>query len=42
MLSEAQALLGVAVAEMAMADMGLDVPMGAGVAAAQEFYRSEP
>ncbi len=41
MLSEAQALLGLAVAEMAMADMGLAVPMGAGVAAAQAFYRSE-
>ncbi|HHL22568.1 MAG TPA: aminotransferase class V-fold PLP-dependent enzyme [Aliiroseovarius sp.] len=40
MLSEAQALLGLAVAEMAMADMGLEVTPGAGVAAAQEFYRS--
>ncbi len=39
MLSEAQALLGVAVAEMAMADMGLEVTLGAGVAAAQEYYR---
>ena len=42
MLSEAQALLGLAVAEMAMADLGLDVTLGAGVAAAQAFYRSEP
>ena len=39
MLSEAQALLGVAVAEMAMADMGLEITLGAGVAAAQEYYR---
>ncbi len=41
LLSEAQALLGLAVAEMAMADMGLEVTLGAGVAAAQEFYRSD-
>ncbi|HHB80469.1 MAG TPA: aminotransferase class V-fold PLP-dependent enzyme, partial [Aliiroseovarius sp.] len=40
MLSEAQAVLGVAVAEMAMADMGLEVKLGAGVAAAQDYYRS--
>ncbi len=40
MLTEAQALLGLAVAEMAMADMGLKVTLGAGVAAAQEYYRS--
>ncbi len=39
LLTEAQALLGLAVAEMAMADMGLAVPAGAGVAAAQQFYR---
>ncbi len=42
MLSEAQALLGLAVAEMAMADMGLEVVPGAGVAAAQDVYRSKP
>ena len=42
MLSEAQALLGVAVAEMAMADMGLEITPGAGVAAAQDVYRSKP
>lgn len=39
MLTEAQALAGLAVAEMAMADMGINVPMGAGVAAAQEVFR---
>ncbi len=40
-LSEAQALLGLAVAEMAMADMGLELRLGTGVAAAQEYYRSK-
>ncbi len=41
LLSEAQALLGLGVAEMAMADMGLAVKLGAGVAAAQEYYRDQ-
>jgi alanine-glyoxylate transaminase/serine-glyoxylate transaminase/serine-pyruvate transaminase len=39
MLTEAQALAGIAVAEMAMADVGMDIRMGSGVAAAQDVYR---
>jgi len=39
MLTDAMALSGLAVAEMAMADLGWGVRLGSGVAAAQEFYR---
>ena len=39
MLSEAQALAGLSIAEMAMADMGINVQLGSGVAAAQQVYR---
>lgn len=39
MLTEAQALAGISIAEMAMADMGLNIQLGSGVAAAQEIYR---
>ncbi len=38
-LTDAMALSGIAVAEMVMADLGLDIRLGAGVAAAQEHYR---
>ena len=40
MLTEAQALAGISVAEMAMVDMGMDIRLGSGVAAAQEYFRS--
>jgi alanine-glyoxylate transaminase/serine-glyoxylate transaminase/serine-pyruvate transaminase len=33
------ALSGIATAEMVMADLGLPVRLGTGVAAAQEYYR---
>lgn len=39
MMTDAMALSGLAVAEMCMADLGLDVPLGAGVRAAQNVYR---
>ncbi len=38
-LTDAMALSGIATAEMVMADLGLDIPLGAGVAAAQGVYR---
>lgn len=38
-LTDAMVLSGLGVAEMAMVDLGLDVKLGSGVAAAQEFYR---
>lgn len=38
-LTEVMALSGLATAEMVMADLGLPVRLGAGVAAAQEYYR---
>ncbi|MEM9707574.1 MAG: L-aspartate--glyoxylate aminotransferase BhcA [Pseudomonadota bacterium] len=38
-LSVPLALSGIATAEMVMADLGLDITLGAGVAAAQEVYR---
>jgi len=41
-LTDVMALSGIATAEMCMADLGLDVPLGSGVAAAQEYYRSNP
>jgi alanine-glyoxylate transaminase/serine-glyoxylate transaminase/serine-pyruvate transaminase len=40
MLTDVLALSGIATAEMAMADLGLNVKLGSGVAAAQEVYRS--
>jgi len=39
-LTDVMALLGIATAEMVMADLGLAIKLGSGVAAAQEFYRS--
>ena len=39
-LTDVMALSGLATAEMCMADLGLKVKPGSGVAAAQEFYRS--
>ena len=39
MLTDALALSGIATAEMVMADLGLDIRLGSGVAAAQELYR---
>ncbi len=38
-LTDAMALSGLATAEMVMADLGLDIRLGSGVAAAQEHYR---
>ena len=38
-LTEPMALSGIATAEMVMVDLGLDIKLGTGVAAAQEFYR---
>lgn len=38
-LTDVMALSGIATAEMAMADLGLDIAPGSGVAAAQEIYR---
>lgn len=40
MLTDVMALSGIAAAEMAMADMGVKVALGSGVAAAQEHYRA--
>ncbi|MDU8910293.1 L-aspartate--glyoxylate aminotransferase BhcA [Aestuariicoccus sp. MJ-SS9] len=39
MLTDAMALSGIATAEMVMADLGLPITLGSGVAAAQEVYR---
>ena len=39
-LTDVMALSGIATAEMCMVDLGLDVKLGSGVAAAQEVYRS--
>ena len=39
-MTDAMALLGLATAEMAMVDLGYPVKLGSGVAAAQEYYRS--
>jgi len=33
------ALSGIATAEMCMVDLGLDIKLGSGVAAAQEYWR---
>ncbi|SEO17985.1 serine-glyoxylate aminotransferase apoenzyme [Salinihabitans flavidus] len=38
-LTDVMALSGIATAEMCMADLGMDVTLGSGVAAAQEVYR---
>ena len=38
-LTDVMALSGIATAEMCMADLGLDIPLGSGVAAAQDYYR---
>ena len=38
-LTDAMALSGLATAEMVMADLGLQIRLGSGVAAAQEHYR---
>ena len=38
-LTEPMALSGIATAEMVMADLGLDIQLGSGIAAAQEYYR---
>lgn len=38
-LTDVMALSGIATAEMVMADLGLDIKLGSGVAAAQEVYR---
>ncbi|MBS3650727.1 aminotransferase class V-fold PLP-dependent enzyme [Pseudaminobacter sp. 19-2017] len=40
-LTDVMALSGVATAEMAMADLGLSIKLGSGVAAAQEYYRND-
>jgi alanine-glyoxylate transaminase/serine-glyoxylate transaminase/serine-pyruvate transaminase len=39
-LTDVMALSGIATAEMCMVDLGLDIQLGSGVAAAQEHYRS--
>ncbi|MBY4893056.1 aminotransferase class V-fold PLP-dependent enzyme [Rhodobacteraceae bacterium N5(2021)] len=39
MLTDVMALSGIATAEMVMVDLGLDITLGSGVAAAQEVYR---
>ncbi|SEJ76746.1 serine-glyoxylate aminotransferase apoenzyme [Pseudooceanicola nitratireducens] len=41
-LTDVMMLSGLATAEMCMADLGLDITLGSGVAAAQEFYRATP
>jgi alanine-glyoxylate transaminase/serine-glyoxylate transaminase/serine-pyruvate transaminase len=39
-MTDVMALAGIATAEMVMADLGLDVKLGSGVAAAQQYYRT--
>ncbi|MFK7792654.1 MAG: L-aspartate--glyoxylate aminotransferase BhcA [Devosiaceae bacterium] len=39
-LTDVMTLSGLATAEMCMADLGLDIKLGSGVAAAQEYYRT--
>ena len=39
MMTDAMALSGLATVEMVMADLGLDIALGSGVAAAQSVYR---
>ena len=41
-LTDVMALSGIATAEMVMADLGLTVTLGSGVAAAQDHYRAKP
>lgn len=41
-LTDVMALSGIATAEMVMADLGLPITLGSGVAAAQDFYRAKP
>jgi len=41
-LTDVMTLSGIATAEMCMADLGLDITLGSGVAAAQEVYRAAP
>lgn len=38
-MTDVMALSGIATAEMCMVDLGMDIKLGSGVAAAQEFYR---
>ena len=40
-LTDVMALSGIATAEMCMVDLGLDIKLGSGVVAAQEYYRSD-
>ncbi|WP_417525834.1 L-aspartate--glyoxylate aminotransferase BhcA [Marinovum sp.] len=41
-LTDVMTLSGIATAEMCMANLGLDIRLGSGVAAAQEYYRANP
>ena len=41
-LTDVMMLSGIATAEMCMADLGLDITLGSGVAAAQNVYRAKP
>lgn len=41
-MTDVMVLSGIATAEMCMADLGLDVTLGSGVAAAQKFYCTNP
>ena len=41
-LTDAMAISGLGVAEMCMVDLGLDIKLGSGVAAAQEVWRAGP
>ena len=41
-LTDVMMLSGLATAEMCMVDLGLDIELGSGVAAAQEYYRHGP
>lgn len=41
MMTDVMALSGIATAEMCMADLGMDITLGAGVAAAQDVYRAQ-
>ncbi|WP_170325574.1 L-aspartate--glyoxylate aminotransferase BhcA [Ruegeria arenilitoris] len=41
-LTDVMTLSGIATAEMCMADLGLNIELGSGVAAAQDYYRGHP
>ncbi|MGJ5618745.1 L-aspartate--glyoxylate aminotransferase BhcA [Sulfitobacter sp. MF3-043] len=41
-LTDVMMLSGIATAEMCMADLGLDITLGSGVAASQQYYRANP